>query len=113
MLNFYRRILNWRKQHQALIGGDIEFLDTAEPVLAFRRTAPEGNIAYVFNLSRDELTVGIGNIVQVDPLSQGALLEGNKLTLGANGYAVLLEREGSALTEVTFGRRRKRGRRGD
>ena len=36
-LNFFRNFIKWRKQHQALITGDIRFLDTPEPILAFAR----------------------------------------------------------------------------
>lgn len=46
-----RRFLAWRREQPALRHGDIEFLDTPEPVLAFTRTAPEQTLLVAFNLS--------------------------------------------------------------
>ena len=38
LLNFYREVLAFRRAHPVLIEGDIAFIKTGEPVLAFRRT---------------------------------------------------------------------------
>jgi len=53
MLTFTRALLSWRKRQMALINGDIRFLDTPEPVLAFERAAGEQRMICVFNLSDD------------------------------------------------------------
>jgi len=45
-LHFFRNFTKWRRQHSALITGDISFLKAAEPVLAFVRD----KIIVVFNL---------------------------------------------------------------
>lgn len=54
MLVFTRRFLAWRKRHPALIRGDIRFLDLAEPLLGFERTAGAECVLCVFNLSGEE-----------------------------------------------------------
>src|SRR5690606_33640926 len=59
MLAFYRRLLAWRKSQDALVDGDIAFFATAEPVLAYRRTAAAGNMVCIFNLSPEPLTVTV------------------------------------------------------
>ncbi len=51
-LAFTRAFLSWRKGHEALITGDIRFLDAPEPVLAFARGSGDGAILCAFNLGR-------------------------------------------------------------
>jgi alpha-glucosidase len=105
-LNFYRQALALRKAHPALIDGEIEFLKTGEPVLAFRRTEGTQRLVCVYNLSLDSIRVsmsGEGEIL----LSQAAEWLRNKLVLGANGFAILAEPEGGGL-EVSFKGRSKR-----
>ena len=89
MLNFYRRILAWRKEHDALIEGDIAFFRTAEPVLAFRRFDADGDIVCIFNLSPQALTVMVEDAGEAQPnaISQHAQLDGDALSLGPNGFA--------------------------
>ncbi|MEO8364904.1 MAG: alpha-glucosidase family protein [Pseudoxanthomonas sp.] len=50
-LNATRRFLHWRKTVPALQWGDIHFLDTSEPVLAFTRDFDDQHLLVVFNLS--------------------------------------------------------------
>jgi alpha-glucosidase len=100
VLNFYRRMLAWRRGHEALVSGDIVFLDTAEPVLAFRRAAEAGTVLCVFNLSPGPVSVtlgGAGDGTMPDPLSQGATLAGTSLALDGSGYALIAEPAGTAL----------------
>ncbi|WP_262690214.1 alpha-glucosidase family protein [Kordiimonas aestuarii] len=52
-LAFTRRLLTLRKAHPALVYGDITFLDTPEPVLAFLREADGEKLLCVFNLGED------------------------------------------------------------
>ena len=52
-LNAYRALLAFRKAHTALFDGDMEFIKTAEPVLAFRRLDDAESLLCVFNLSPD------------------------------------------------------------
>jgi alpha-glucosidase len=96
-LAFYRRILAWRKSHPALREGDITFLKTAEPILAFRRTLGEQSLLCVFNLSAEprELAVtGLGN-AEAEPISQNAALGGKAIKLGPNGYVFIALPAGS------------------
>ena len=50
LLEHYRRLLAFRKQHPALIKGDIRFLDTEGDVVAFSRRAGNEELVCVFNL---------------------------------------------------------------
>ena len=107
MLAFYRQALAFRREHDALIDGDIEFLRTAEPVLAFRRTAESGNMMVVFNLSAEPLTVTVTGAETVEEISQGATLGRNKLALGPNGFAFIKD-AGETPVDVKFARRGKK-----
>lgn len=51
VLNGVRHLLRWRKDHPALVLGDIAFLDAPEPVLAFTRRDADEALLAVFNLS--------------------------------------------------------------
>ena len=51
VLNGVRHLLRWRKDHPALVLGDITFLDAPEPVLAFTRRDADEALLAVFNLS--------------------------------------------------------------
>ena len=109
MLAFYRRLLTWRRGHDALVDGDIAFFKVAEPVLAFRRSSPEGNLVCVFNLSPEVLTVtvtGLADDAVPESASERASLKRQKLTLGPNGYAFIGEAAGAAAVVKFSGRRR-------
>ncbi len=106
MLAFYRRLLTWRKSRDALVDGDIAFFNTAEPVLAFRRTAESGKMLCVFNLSPQVVTVtvvGLADAVAPEAVSERASRKGRRLTLGPNGFAFIPEAAG-AESKVTFRR---------
>jgi len=108
MLNFYRRVLTWRKGQDALVVGDIVFFNTAEPVLAFRRSAESGNMLCVFNLSPQALTVTVADLApeaQPEGVSGRAVLKGRRLTLGPNGFAFIADASGTG--RVSFRARRK------
>jgi alpha-glucosidase len=99
LLQFYRRMLTWRKAQDALVDGDIAFFRTAEPVLAFRRTGESGGVICVFNLSPEALTVSVSGLaagVQPEGVSERAALKGRRLTLGPNGFAFLRDEGGVA-----------------
>jgi alpha-glucosidase len=89
-LAFYRTILAWRRSHPVLSDGDIDFLKTPEPILAFRRTGPDANMLCVFNLSPEtqQLTL-TGTDATPEAISQHANLTDGTLTLGPNGYAFI------------------------
>lgn len=62
ILNNFQSFLNWRKQQPALIEGDIEFINTPEPILAFYRKHNDQTIIALFNLSADEQSVETHNL---------------------------------------------------
>jgi alpha-glucosidase len=49
-LAYARTLLALRREHPALVSGDIELLDTPEDILAFLRRDPAGSVVCVFNL---------------------------------------------------------------
>jgi alpha-glucosidase len=92
MLAFYRRLIAWRKGHDCLVEGGIGFLKTAEPVLAYRRTGEGASMLCAFNLSPEALTLTVAGLAPdaaPDPISERAVLEGRRLTLGPNGFAFI------------------------
>ncbi|MFY8101147.1 MAG: alpha-amylase family glycosyl hydrolase, partial [Allorhizobium sp.] len=66
VLAHYRATLAFRKQHAALVDGDMEFLATNEDVLAFTRSKGEERLLFVFNLRRgpQELVLPKGHKAQ-------------------------------------------------
>ncbi len=90
MLAYYRRLLAFRKQHGALVDGDLEFLKTGEPVLAYRRRGDGESYVCVFNLSPEPVQLTLAGEA-VLPMSQDAEIEGSDLALGANGFAYIEE----------------------
>ena len=59
VLHHYRQTLAFRKQHPALLDGDMTFLDTKEDVLAFTRSKDGETLLFVFNLSRKPVKVAL------------------------------------------------------
>jgi alpha-glucosidase len=55
VLNAARRFLRWRRSQPALVEGDIRFVDTPEPVLAFVRRGGGQSLLVVFNLSTNDI----------------------------------------------------------
>ncbi|SFZ86190.1 alpha-glucosidase [Devosia enhydra] len=100
MLSAYREAIAFRRQRPELRHGEIAFLKTAEPVLAFRRISEGSQSLCVFNLSAEPQTLrlrGKGELI----FSQAATQEGSALQLGANGYAIFAMTEGKALSVAT------------
>ena len=54
----------WRKNQPVLLEGDIEFIQTAEPILAFYRTLNEEKMLCVFNLSGAKAELAIDIVVE-------------------------------------------------
>ncbi|CAM4148855.1 alpha-glucosidase family protein [Pseudoalteromonas byunsanensis] len=57
VLRRFQHFMAWRKTMPALQYGDIEFIDTPEPVLAFYRRYEQQRILCVFNLSGESQTL--------------------------------------------------------
>ncbi|MCQ0971898.1 alpha-amylase family glycosyl hydrolase [Paracoccus sp. TK19116] len=84
VLDFYRRMLALRRGNEALRTGATEWIDAADPVLAFRRGA---SVACVFNLSPEsvETSAPEGEIL----LAEASGVKGDMLALGPNGFALI------------------------
>ena len=59
ILNAYREFMAWRKTKTVLLEGDIEFINTHEPVLAFYRTFENEKMLCVFNLSSADASLSM------------------------------------------------------
>lgn len=59
ILNAYREFMAWRKTKTVLLEGDIEFINTHEPVLAFYRTFENEKMLCVFNLSNADASLSL------------------------------------------------------
>ncbi|WP_158882474.1 alpha-glucosidase family protein [Rhodanobacter sp. L36] len=90
VLNGFRTFMHWRKAQPALRWGDIRFVDTAEPVLAFTRSLDGQTVLVIFNLSSDSVAILL-------PLPTGSLqiLEGHGLAQG--------QRDGDQLVLPAYG----------
>jgi alpha-glucosidase len=55
-LHFFRSFVAWRKKHQALIRGDIRFLETEEPLLVFVRETPGEKILVACNMGDQKVS---------------------------------------------------------
>ncbi|WP_179404290.1 alpha-glucosidase family protein [Burkholderia guangdongensis] len=91
-LAFFRHFLRWRKAHPVFRDGDIRFVDSAEPILAFERTLGAERMLVVFNLgdTRQSFTlpgVGVGGVARtLDGHGlPGAELTGTRLDLAPHG----------------------------
>lgn len=87
ILNAYREFMAWRKTQAVMITGDIEFIHTAEPILAFYRTLNNEKMLCVFNLSAQQarLSLPVAITKAYDTLSHhNATLSNNQLIM--NGF---------------------------
>jgi alpha-glucosidase len=74
VLNAYRQFLNWRKQQDALINGDISFFDTAEPILAFLRKSEAQTLVILFNLSEQPQKINLSETIHSKKLTSDVSL---------------------------------------
>jgi alpha-glucosidase len=95
MLNYYRRLLALRRERAELVDGDIAFLRTAEPVLAFRRSRGDATTLCVYNLSKQPRRLTMKGRGRMD-FWQAAEVEGRTLTLGPSGFAWFAQEQGGA-----------------
>jgi alpha-glucosidase len=89
VLEFYRRMLAFRRASPALRSGRSRFFDTAEPVLAFQRGEGGEALVCVFNLSSAEVAVAASGCRADTGPAQDARLDGETLILGPNGFAIM------------------------
>ena len=97
VLNAYRESIAFRKNSSALVSGTTEFIDIAEPVLAFHRTADGQTITCIFNLSPNPVTITVEGEAAITGPSQAAHYSEGSLKLGANGF-VYLDAAGNQLS---------------
>jgi alpha-glucosidase len=78
VLHGFRRFMQWRAEQPALRWGDIRFLDTPEPVLAFVRTHGQQRVLAVFNLGKQatELDLDLPGLASASLLDSHGLLQG-------------------------------------
>jgi len=105
VLEFYRAMLAFRRATAALRAGRSTFLDLPEPLLAFTRGAGEGAVLCLYNLSPLARAVTVAGVAPPSGPAQDAVLAGNTLTLGPNGFAFM-----AVTGEVRVRARRGRGR---
>jgi alpha-glucosidase len=89
VLKGFRAFMHWRKGQPALRRGDIRFLDSAEPVLAFTRSLDGQTVLVVFNLAGTPADIalplpGPQQSLEVRGLAQGRR-DGDRLLLPAYG----------------------------
>jgi len=87
VLQAYQRFLAWRKTEAVLIDGKIEFIDTPEPIIAYRRYADDSELHIYINLSDALQSIALelpttAQICQETGITN-ATLEGNLLTFEA------------------------------
>jgi alpha-glucosidase len=108
-LGFYRQALAFRRAREVLASGGIEFLKAREPLLAFRRTGPDETLTCLYNLSPEPLTLSLtGGEVPEPLLAQSVVRRGRRLTLGANGFAIVSQAPGTMEFGIRFGGRSKK-----
>jgi len=93
-LNGFRAFMRWRRDQPALRWGEIRFLDTVEPVLAFVRSLGDEVLLVAFNLSGGEIALplalpGTVSLVEGHGLPQGRVADGE---LRLPGYGTVFAR---------------------
>ncbi|AOT07613.1 alpha-glucosidase [Pseudoalteromonas luteoviolacea] len=84
----YRAFLAWRKTRPELISGDIEFIATDEPILAFYRTQEDKKLLCLFNLTEQTSEFVVEQSIKdsMDELAHHTgTLQANKVTLPGYG----------------------------
>ena len=58
VLNFYRKLVNLRKEYEVIRDGSIEFIyDSVKEILAYKRIGEDGDIIVLNNMSSDEVSL--------------------------------------------------------
>ncbi|MCL4105075.1 UNVERIFIED_CONTAM: hypothetical protein GTU68_018782 [Idotea baltica] len=87
VFHFYQQAMAFRKANRAMLTGRSEFIDTVEPILAFRRKAQDQTITCVFNLSPETVTVDLGPQGAMLDHVRGVTFNGTSIELEGNGFA--------------------------
>ena len=94
VLTAYRETINFRKSNAALWSGITEFVEIAEPILAFHRKTEGQTLTCIFNLSPETVKLSVEGKAAVTGLAQAANYSEGALELGANGFVYLEAAEG-------------------
>ncbi|MCK8044311.1 alpha-amylase family glycosyl hydrolase [Shewanella sp. 1CM18E] len=91
VLRHSQAFLHWRKLQQALIEGEIEFINLPEPLLGFWRRSEQQNVLCIFNLGDSEISDSyvdslVNRLDSIGP--QRASIQTNNLTLPSYGFAL-------------------------
>ncbi|HEY0791390.1 MAG TPA: alpha-glucosidase family protein [Chthoniobacterales bacterium] len=88
VLHAFRQLTAWRKQHPALVRGDLALVGSTGPVLAFERAGEGERILCVFNFSNREASHPVPETWRwIDGPARGGSVEGGTLTLPPLGAA--------------------------
>jgi len=77
VLNGFRAFMHWRKSQPALRWGDIHFLETAEPVLAFTRSFSGDTVLVIFNLADQDVAISLPAFDKSQHLMGHGLIQGD------------------------------------
>ncbi len=91
VLASWREALAWRKQHSALIYGEITLIETEAPVLAFTREDENEKLVLVFNLSEYEASLPLNLLPGFVPLLDrvhAAVIEDEMVKLSPYGTLI-------------------------
>jgi len=77
VLNGFRAFMHWRKSQPALRWGDIRFLATSEPVLAFTRSFSGDTVLVIFNLADQVVDIRLSELDKAQRLDGHGLAQGN------------------------------------
>ena len=89
VLNFYREMLNFRREEENLTVGKIKFIKDDESLLFFTRGEKE-EIACIFNLSKNPLTLQLNGYKEIlNSPQQFANISNEDVSVGGNGFVFL------------------------
>jgi alpha-glucosidase len=88
LLHAFRRFLGWRRQHPAMVCGDLRPLDLPEPLVGFIRQHGEDRVLALFNLSGEPAAVEIEEPGAIEPLARSGFMPeliGRSVVLNGHG----------------------------
>ena len=93
-LNGFRQFMAWRKTQPALRWGEIQFIDTPEPVLAFTRKHGNDTLLVAFNLSKTAVELPLAGLGTLTPVNGHGLSQGSATANGLSlpGHGALFAR---------------------
>ena len=101
VLHGFRAFMHWRRQQPALRWGDIAFVDTAEPVLAFTRSFAGDTLLAAFNLADADIEIDLPMASVLHALEGHGLPAGShhegKLRLPAHGVLFAMTKTASPI----------------